>query len=871
MYIRCKQLYPGNIIPFAFFQEFVSNCPICQKLRASYLQHFDRLVKTIKGNIHRRSAIGIDVLAVGHPDNFNNTLVIVIVQAFSRHVYGYPTGTYEANTIVEALMQYYSLFGLFDVMISDPGSDLMARVVKLFNANVNVEHRISLVDEHGSSGVENQGCRKIIEHLRYLVAHNSLKDRWSSPAVLGYSIMLINNCYHKEIGCTPLQAIFGQPDEAYLHTILPPVSDGPNAPKYLAELWRIQREITARSVEFQRRLHDKRVASTPWDFQKRYARDDYVLRIREDIIKTNKLFRYKYLGPYRVKSHDIGSNFVYCVHASSGKEHVFAVDKLIPFYCSSNQEAVRAASLDDASLQILDIKFHKGDPTKRSTLQFLIRFEDDSENEYEWYPYSQDLISTTKVLEYCARVPELSLIHMTQAEETNYLSELKKLKIDQSRIPKDKRIYLDLRFWSYGSTWFEDLQLPNSDSIIYLVEAHYKNLYTHNGKKIDLKVPIFNQTLAVDNAFIFQFGSNHKFDPDKNILVNDQLIQQHPQIVKNNEQLSNIMIIDDINDNKNVMNDGNNDLQIHSSSKLQISPNERMHQIYINELNEEAPYIASIAHFYGNNEETINAFFEKDLTYVPENNIPNILFKDEFYTNMDFINTYYNNDGHIPNNKDVYHHTLFHIQDDLIYNSINAIINDNYFANNIDHNIMDIHNDYINKDNTPNNHTSNVGSFNNNDNNEFSSSIDTYRQLKDHITNTNDHIIIINKTRLMEDKYDIDEYIDELITNEYDTNQNIYHKQINNHNNNTNYNNILSSNKIVKNLRKRSAVERPIYLYEVEEINGNTLYNKTIQVEYKGIKKQKTREEEGSVGISHENTNSEQTAINVGSPLWCSR
>ena len=60
-------------------------------------------MKPIKDPTTRRSAIGIDVLYVGHEDIKKNTLAIVIVQFFSRRVYAYPT------QIVEPLWQMSKL------------------------------------------------------------------------------------------------------------------------------------------------------------------------------------------------------------------------------------------------------------------------------------------------------------------------------------------------------------------------------------------------------------------------------------------------------------------------------------------------------------------------------------------------------------------------------------------------------------------------------------------------------------------------------------------------------------------------------------------------------------------------------------------
>jgi hypothetical protein len=359
--------------------------------------------------------------------------------------------------------------------------------------------------------------------------------------------MIINNSVSSETGVTPFEAIFGKPDEAYLKTILPPAEDPPMdmsaaSAKYLSELWAIQRDITARSVKFQMDLHDKRVAKTPWEYQKKYQKGDYVLKLRDEVLKTNKLYRYKYLGPYQVDKHEIGSNFVYCTHVSSRQEYVFPIDKLIPFFCTSNDEALNVAKLDHQSFLMMDVKFHKGNPAVRSSMEFLIRFEDDSIDEYKWYPYTSDLITTEALIEYCRVRPELQLLLGTQKEENIHLRNLRKQKI--TNVTPGDIVYLDLRLWSYGSSWFDDLGLPESDTKLYLVKGQYQNAFLSDGRKIDLYVPIFAQMgdkshalLSVDNAFIFQFGRNTTYDPSNSYIVDEELIAKFPALKNSGQQL----------------------------------------------------------------------------------------------------------------------------------------------------------------------------------------------------------------------------------------------------------------------------------------------------------------------------------------------
>lgn len=526
MYFKCKAQWPNNGIPFRFFNDFVLNCAFCQKTKARMALRFQRLVKTLKNPARRRSAIGIDVLFVGHEDDRGNTLVIIIVQFFTRHVYAYPTNTYSAETVVDCLMSYYSIFGIYDIMASDPGSNLLAEVVRSFNEACNVEHKISLVDEHGSSGVENQGCKKIINHLQHLVAHESCIKCWSSPTVLGYAVMKINDTFSSEIGTTPFIALYGEPDLAWLECVRAPFTYPINASKYIVELWNRQKIITERAMQWQKDLHDKRVAKTPINLQKRYSPGDMVLRFRDTVIKTDKLRRLRYLGPFVVTRHDVNSNFVHCYHASNKKDKVFPVDVLVLF-TGTEQEASKISQMDDDSYVLMEVLFHRGNPEMRTSLEFLVRFEDDDIP--FWRPYDADLGSTEQLLKYCLSKPELSLLNRTAEEAKNFLVAINREKIVE--VECGDEVYLDIRQWDYKTNLrlFNNLNLEYKDSKTYVVKAKYRRL-SANGRKINLYVPIFNESYDRDHKFVYLYGRVKVLD-DKMILVDENFIEKYPKIL----------------------------------------------------------------------------------------------------------------------------------------------------------------------------------------------------------------------------------------------------------------------------------------------------------------------------------------------------
>ncbi len=61
---------------------------------------------------------------------------------------------YTGESIARALLQFFSQYGIFEELISDPGSDIMSSVVSCLNKWLGISQVVSLVDRHEFNGVE---------------------------------------------------------------------------------------------------------------------------------------------------------------------------------------------------------------------------------------------------------------------------------------------------------------------------------------------------------------------------------------------------------------------------------------------------------------------------------------------------------------------------------------------------------------------------------------------------------------------------------------------------------------------------------------------------------------------------------------------
>jgi hypothetical protein len=112
--------FPGHGIPYSYVAYYVRECSTCQKVRRTLSN--DRqptIIRHLKVP-GPRSTIGIDGFTMTPANKHGNSYMHVIVNHFTKHVCLYPGKSKDAEC---ALISYISMFGRFNSIISDPGSD----------------------------------------------------------------------------------------------------------------------------------------------------------------------------------------------------------------------------------------------------------------------------------------------------------------------------------------------------------------------------------------------------------------------------------------------------------------------------------------------------------------------------------------------------------------------------------------------------------------------------------------------------------------------------------------------------------------------------------------------------------------------------
>ena len=485
-----KKRFPDAKISIKAVQTFVRECPICQKTRNTGISGLAPRTLSLKPDSYRK-AIGIDHVTITPVDKHGHGVAILLVEHFSHFPTAYPASDYSAEAVAIALFKHYTTVGVFDQLVSDPGSAFMSEVVSQINHWFGVRHKVSLVGRHQSNGCE-ATSKQLLRHLTTLVLDERLYDRWSDDTVLP----LINHqlaSYPTEEtgGFTPYQLKYGTVDAEYFalpsQLKLPP---GARAHLLVKSLDENLQHIRSLSLEFQRKLAEARRKKD--SHISSYEPGDLVLwNPREqptDHLPTK--LSPNWLGPYEVISQV--KNDIRCKHIVLKTEAVFHVERVKPFF-GTYAQALDIARHDQHQYLIETINFFTGNPFVRSSMTFNVRFEDGTIT----MPYGDDLAQSQQFEQFVWANPALFPLRFTAKQALQEVSKINKLAIADFQ-PGDKA-FLDLRYYDgRSSSWFDSLELPRSTptlpvsvNLMYVTPLVFTRWLNAKRTEIEASVPFW--------------------------------------------------------------------------------------------------------------------------------------------------------------------------------------------------------------------------------------------------------------------------------------------------------------------------------------------------------------------------------------------
>jgi hypothetical protein len=422
-----NEYIPGHKIPIKVLEDFISSCVWCQKVRMGMADSLQAPIRCVETE-HPRHLCGYDTLYVTPPCKEGYKYLHVFRMIPSRLVALYPSKDLSAESLAMAAFQFFLTYGISDVLITDPGSNINSSVVKHLLSWFGIRLRMSLVNRHQSNMVE-RSHRETLRFLRNLVQQERVKDVWSKPHILGIVQFIMNSETSKETSISPFQYVFGSLDSKYLKW----PSENQGGCEYVDALDQDLRLIREEAQRVQQKEQERRRQDLQTGVNE-YAQGDLVLV--KNSRPTSKLCPV-FLGPYEVTS--VYKADVTVKHLVNHVVKVHHMDDIKPFF-GPREDAMKAALVDNDQFVVKEFLEYKGDPERRTSMEFLVKFEDDDE---VWIPWNRDVIQSQQFESFCRSQSQLVPLVYTEAV-------WKTLKRDMDAKP----IAIDI-----GSTCFVDLSM----------------------------------------------------------------------------------------------------------------------------------------------------------------------------------------------------------------------------------------------------------------------------------------------------------------------------------------------------------------------------------------------------------------------------
>ena len=517
-YKRANIEFPGHGYAVKDFHDKITTCIYCQKYRFGMRGNLEPMVSHLKVP-NRRTAIGVDVLTVTPTDAEGNVGLLVIVVFFSKLVYLHCLTNYTSLSVAEGFMAFYSLYGLFEEVHMDPGSNLRFGLTEELHRMLGMKQVVSIVDRHESNGVEGTNGQ-VMRHLRLICQEERIKDKWGKQVpLISY---FLNSHVQSEASdnLCPFDLHFGSKDSEFAKLFFEKLRLGDmsdttaNRSKQMQEL-----DLDLAAMEHATRVYQATlVKSRVLDPTKQnvYQPGDMVLHhLTHRVQKLDSHF----CGPFDVivQTH----NDVECRHISSGAIQKLHVTRLKPFF-GTREQAYELAIRDNDQFVITEILSYIGLPETRGTLEFEVKFGD---GDVLWVKWSLDLFKSLPYETFCKKHKQLFPILFTLAQGKREIKQKKDAVDCAARL--DDVCYLNLR--SYGELWYQRLAIPDTLHIMYALKCVCTRAL-RNGSRTTLHVELFNHDLAFDNVQMYMYVMSPDVFPDMVVLDVD-FIKAYPAVM----------------------------------------------------------------------------------------------------------------------------------------------------------------------------------------------------------------------------------------------------------------------------------------------------------------------------------------------------
>jgi hypothetical protein len=404
---------------------FVKLCPCCQKM--SNMRKIIKAIPFTTSSYSLWDTISIDYIENLKPDEHGNTMIIVIIDNFSRFIDLYPTNSTKAEGAAEAIVNFSGKYATPQNFVTDGGPAFKSLIIKELMESLGSAHHLTNAHSKEQNALVERANGEVLRHLRNIIFDERVAAKWSKYLPLVQRIM--NTTKHSSTNLTPAEIVFPSGvtvDKSILSN--PPRGGNNSNSSYIRELEEAQFKIIAAAQEHLQQLDAKHIEErTSADPTTVFEAGSYVLaEYLEDNLRRgppSKLLPFLQ-GPFQVVRK--GKKGMYIVRdLVSLKERSFHMSKLKPYnHDDRNITPLQAAVADSPDEfiveQIIDME---GDVKRsRKLLKFKIRWAGYSPEHDTWEPWD-NCKNSTVLQEYLRSHPNRNVRRLAKvARQDNDIS-----------------------------------------------------------------------------------------------------------------------------------------------------------------------------------------------------------------------------------------------------------------------------------------------------------------------------------------------------------------------------------------------------------------------------------------------------------------
>ena len=386
-------------------RQFIAQCPFCQKVRDTHLAIKTRPYTT--ASYTPMEVLNIDTIGPLATDEDGNSHILVIIDCFTRWVELYAMPDTPAHAAADALFQHVGRYGAPATLRSDRGSQFVNGVIEEFTKLFVTHHETTLAYSKEENAIVERANKEVMRHLRAIVYNQRVQAHWGKHQ-LPMVMRILNSEEKTNTDLSPAEILLGNAVSLGRHILhAPRAAEGSSGPlsSYMENLLKQQATLieVAQATQLKHDLHHMSAYDPAFT---EFPINSYVLMEPPEGRRPKLQTRKK--GPFQIVN-VIGSKYV-LQDLLSGKNFETHISNLSPFnYDESRTDPVDVAMHDNQEFLIEDILAHRGDKTRRSTMEFLVKWEGFKDSYNSWEPYA-NLRDTAKLTEYLSSHTLKSLI-----------------------------------------------------------------------------------------------------------------------------------------------------------------------------------------------------------------------------------------------------------------------------------------------------------------------------------------------------------------------------------------------------------------------------------------------------------------------------